>query len=52
MANYYYLQEIEKYGRENKIPILLDESLDYIENILKEKKTGNIFFDLSDITAE
>jgi len=29
------LEEIEKYGRENKIPILLDESLEYIENILK-----------------
>jgi predicted O-methyltransferase YrrM len=38
MPNYEYLKEIEKYGRDNKIPILLDESLDFIENILKEKK--------------
>ena len=30
MANYELLSEIEKYGRENKIPILLDESLDFI----------------------
>ena len=37
MANYEYLKEIEKYGRDNKIPILLDDSLDYIESILKEK---------------
>ena len=42
MANYEYLQEIEKYGRENKIPILLDDSLDFIENILKEKKPKRI----------
>lgn len=38
MANYEYLAEIEKYGRENKIPILLDESLEFISNILKEVK--------------
>ena len=42
MANYEYLKEIEKYGRENKIPILLDESLDYIENILNELKPKRI----------
>ena len=42
MANYEYLQEIEKYGRDNKIPILLDESLEYIENILKEKRPKRI----------
>ncbi len=42
MANYEYLTEIEKYGRENKIPILLDESLEYIENILKEKKPKRV----------
>ncbi len=38
MANYELLSEIEKYGRENKIPILLDESLEYISNILKNVK--------------
>ena len=42
MANYEYLTEIEKYGRDNKIPILLDESLEYIENILKEKKPKRV----------
>ena len=42
MANYEYLQEIEKYGRDNKIPILLDESLEYIESILKEKRPKRI----------
>ncbi len=42
MANYEYLKEIEKYGRENKIPILLDESLDYIEKILNELKPKRI----------
>lgn len=42
MANYEYLQEIEKYGRNNKIPILLDESLEYIESILKEKSPKRI----------
>ena len=36
MANYEMLAEIEKYGRENKIPILLDESLEYISKILAE----------------
>ena len=38
MANYEYLAEIEKYGRGNKIPILLDESLDYITELLTEIK--------------
>ena len=38
MANYEYLTEIEKYGRDNKIPILLDESLEYITNLLNEIK--------------
>ncbi len=42
MANYEYLKEIEQYGRENKIPILLDDSLEYIENILKEKRPKRI----------
>lgn len=36
MANYELLREIEKFGRENKIPILLDESLEYITNLLSE----------------
>jgi len=38
MANYELLKEIEKYGRENKIPILLDDSLEYITNMLAEIK--------------
>ena len=42
MANYEYLKEIEKYGRENKIPILLDDSLEFIENILKDLKPKRI----------
>lgn len=35
MANYELLAEIEAYGRENKIPILLDDTLEYILNLLK-----------------
>ena len=42
MPNYEYLKEIEKYGRDNKIPILLDDSLEFIENILKELKPKRI----------
>lgn len=38
MTNYEFLDEIEKFGRENKIPILLDESLEYITNLLSEIK--------------
>lgn len=38
MANYELLEEIEKFGRENKIPILLDDSLEYITNMLNEIK--------------
>lgn len=38
MANYELLEEIEKFGRENKIPILLDDSLEYITNLLGEIK--------------
>lgn len=38
MANYELLEEIEKFGRENKIPILLDDSLEYITNMLSEIK--------------
>lgn len=42
MANYELLDEIEKYGRENKIPILLDESLEYISKILAEIKPHRV----------
>ena len=42
MANYELLDEIKKFGRENKIPILLDESLEYITNILSEIKPFRI----------
>ena len=38
MANYELLAEIEKYGRDNKIPILLDDSLEYISNLLSKIK--------------
>jgi predicted O-methyltransferase YrrM len=34
LANYEYLEEVKKYGKENKIPIILDDTLDYINNIL------------------
>ena len=42
MQNYEYLKEIEKYGRDNKIPILLDESLELIENLLSQIKPRRI----------
>lgn len=42
MANYEYIQEIKKCGRENKIPILLDDTLAYITEILKEIKPQRI----------
>ncbi len=42
MPNYEYLIEIEKYGRENKIPILLDDTLEYISKILEEIKPRRI----------
>lgn len=38
MANYELLKDIEKFGRENKIPILLGDSLEYITNLLAEIK--------------
>lgn len=38
MLNYDYLTEVRKFGRENKIPILLDDTLEYISNILDEVK--------------
>lgn len=42
MANYEILSEIEKYGRDNKIPILLDDTLEYISKILEEIKPKRI----------
>lgn len=42
MANYELLDEIEAYGRANKIPILLDDTLEYISKILKESKPNRI----------
>ncbi len=42
MANYELLKEIEVYGRENKIPILLDESLEYITSLLKKVRPHRI----------
>lgn len=42
MANYELLDEIEKYGRANKIPILLDDSLEYISNLLSEIRPKRI----------
>ena len=42
MANYELLEEIEKYGRNNKIPILLDDTLEYISKILQEVKPKRI----------
>ena len=42
MANYELLKDIEKYGRDNKIPILLDESLDFITAKLNEIKPHRV----------
>lgn len=42
MANYELLEEIEKFGRENKIPILLDDTLEYISKILNDVKPMRI----------
>jgi predicted O-methyltransferase YrrM len=42
MANYELLKDIEKYGRDNKIPILLDESLDFITGKLAEIKPHRV----------
>lgn len=42
MANYDFLVEIEKYGRDNKIPILLGESLEFISSKLSEIKPHRI----------
>lgn len=36
--NYEYLAEIKKFGRDNKIPILLDDTLEYISDILNRVK--------------
>ena len=32
------LENIRQYGRDNKIPILLDDTLEYISNVLAELK--------------
>ncbi len=42
MADYERLKEIEAYGRENKIPILLGDTLEYISKILEEIKPKRI----------
>ena len=42
MANYELLKDIEKYGRENKIPILLDDSLEYITGLLEKIKPHRV----------
>lgn len=42
MARYELLEEIEKFGRENKIPILLGDSLEYISNMLSTIKPRRI----------
>lgn len=42
MAHYEVLEDIEKYGRDNKIPILLDDTLEYILNLLNEIKPKRI----------
>ena len=42
MANYELLKDIEKYGRENKIPILLDDSLEYITGLWEKIKPHRI----------
>ena len=42
MASYELLDEIEEYGRKNKIPILLDDSLEYISKLLKQIKPKRI----------
>ncbi len=42
MANYELLKDIEKYGRENKIPILLGDSLEYITSLLEKIKPHRI----------
>ena len=42
MLNYDYLTEIRTFGRENKIPILLDDTLEYISNILNDIKPYRI----------
>lgn len=42
MPKYELLDEIERYGRDNKIPILLDDSLEFISNILKEIRPNRV----------
>ena len=42
MTDYSYIAEIKKYGRENKIPIILDNTLEYISKILEKIKPKRI----------
>ena len=42
MSDYSCLSEIKAFGRENKIPILLDDTLEYISNMLQEIKPFRI----------
>ena len=42
MTDYSYIAEIKKYGRENKIPIILDDTLEYISKILEKIKPKRI----------
>lgn len=42
MPKHELLDEIEKYGRDNKIPILLDDSLEFVSNILKEIRPNRV----------
>ena len=42
MPKYELLYEIEKYVRDNKIPILLDDSLEFVSNILKEIRPNRV----------
>lgn len=42
MANYEYLAEVKAFGRANKIPILLDDTLEYISKILAEVKPRRV----------
>ena len=37
-----YLDEMEKFARENKIPVILDDTREYLENLCKEIKPKRI----------
>lgn len=36
------LEEMRKYAREKWVPVILDDSLEYIKNVLKDRKIDNI----------